>query len=169
MWHLAYYMTLRTYLTKKVSYCLVFVQEQDATDNAFSERIQRVSLNLLLCCIIFWCETDHITSALPHLALMASLLCLYLHHADSIPIEISTQVGTSLTSRSRFQWISQQPMMIEACLNFLNTLPEANESHHNSRIYLHRKEMFYKFWWLQFPMATFNLHHAGKDNNRPHL
>ena len=45
--------------------------------------------------------------------------------------------------------VSQQPMMIEPCFNFLNTLPVCDESVCNIRIYLYRKKLFYNFCRLK--------------------
>ena len=50
-------------------------------------------------------------------------------------------------------WISQQPMMMEACFNLSRTLFLTNESFCNIRVYLHRKQLFYGFWRLQSPIT----------------
>ena len=66
-----------------------------------------------------------------------------------IIVEISTEVCTSCNNKCTLQWISQQPMMIETCFNFLNTLPMANESICITWIYLHWKKLIYEFGRLK--------------------
>ena len=50
-------------------------------------------------------------------------------------------------------WISQQPLMIKPCFNFLNTLPVSGESLCIIRIYLYWRKLFYEFGWLMSPPA----------------
>ena len=65
-------------------------------------------------------------------------LCLL--HAD-----ISTEVCA--------KWISQRPIVIQVCFNFLNTLPMINESIFVIRLYLQRKKLFCTCWQLNSPLA----------------
>ena len=58
----------------------------------------------------------------------------------SFQIDISTEVWTYCSRMCTLQWISQQPMLIELCSNFLNTLLLADESVCNTRLCLYLLE-----------------------------
>ena len=75
----------------------------------------------------------------------------------AISSEISTKVGTNWNNSCTFQWIFQQPMMIQWCFNFLNTLHTANGILGSITIVLQWKKMFYKFWRLLSTPASYRL------------
>ena len=61
---------------------------------------------------------------------MSSMLArrqLHLQHVNLLYVQISTEVCTCCSSMCTLQMISQQPMVIEPCFNFLNTLAGAGE------------------------------------------
>ena len=50
------------------------------------------------------------------------VMIINLKHDDLLHVEVSTGVCICWISRCKLQRISQSPMMIEICSNFLNTL-----------------------------------------------
>ena len=65
------------------------------------------------------------------------------------------------TNRCRWtlQRISQQPIMIDPCFNWLNTLP-SDESLHNIRLYLHRKKFFLQVLVTEVARGMLKVNHV---------
>ena len=83
-----------------------------------------------------------VKSRLVHHTYNLTRLRLNLWHTDVWYVEISTEMCTCYFSRCTIQLISQQPLMIETCLNFLNTLSVDNDSLCIFRQYLNKKRLF---------------------------
>ena len=67
-------------------------------------------------------------------------------------MKYSLKYAPDAKAGANFMW-KFQPITLEQCFNFLNTLPLASESLCNGRIYLQWKKLFYKFWFLSLPPA----------------
>ena len=100
-------------------------------DDLFVDLVSRVIFNIYV--MLFH---DHLRACL-HVDIQSLLVRqeqsdINLYHAELLHVDIST--GGSI--RCTLQWISQQPVMIEQCFNFSNTLPGDDESVCIIRIYL---------------------------------
>ncbi len=86
-----------------------------------------------------------------------SLLFIICHvnhyHAGLFHGNISAEVSTYCNTRCTLQWISQQPMVIEQALNFLNIILWADEPVCYIRLCLHWNKLFYTFWRLKSPIV----------------